>query len=411
MDERDTTAVIDRTLAGDPPVTGHPDERELQRLTQALAAERPAPDVVFVAELDERVRDGFAPDSDGIRNPFARVRSALAARTFGRPPMALLGGVASMLIALVVVVALTGGQDGGDSASTSAVGGASGGATGARELARPKVDVGEPTPPRGDFSRSSSAQAERIQLDSRLATPVTPPRRGGFAPGTRDRRIQRSASLTLAAPADKLDRVAMDITKITERHRGFVLTSSLATGDEGATTGGDFELKIPAARLQPALDDLAKLGQVRARTQAGEDVTARFVTAGDRLEAARAERRSLLSRLEQADTDIEAESLRLQLDGNAGEINRLRGRLRNLRIGTDYATVGVVLEARGGDGGATTHGDGLGGALDDAVESLGDSLEIAIRVLGVLVPLGLLTAVLAVVARKLLRRRRESALS
>jgi|GEM_PF-1168067 len=398
MDERETTAVIDRTLAGDPLTTGYPAERELQELTLALSAERPAPDMVFVAELDERVREGF-PRVRG--NPFARVQGALAARSFGRPPMALMGGVASLLLALLLVVSLTSGSD-DDPASTSIVG-AGDNASGAREMARPGVDVGEPTP---------SRRFSRARMDDSISSPLAPvpPRRDGFAPGTRDRRIQRSASLTLAAPADELDSVAADITRITERHRGFVLSSSLTTGDEGATTGGDFELKIPAARLQPALADLAKLGQVRARTQSGEDVTAHFVTAGDRLEAARAERGNLLTRLEQATTDLEAESLRLQLDANAGEINRLHGRIRNLRISTDYATVGVVLEARNGDESAAP-GDGLGGALDDALDSLGDSLELAIRILGVLIPLGALAAALAFAARALLRRRRESALS
>jgi hypothetical protein len=38
MDARDTTAVIDRALAGEMPVTGYPLERELQELTLALAS-------------------------------------------------------------------------------------------------------------------------------------------------------------------------------------------------------------------------------------------------------------------------------------------------------------------------------------------------------------------------------------
>jgi hypothetical protein len=372
--------VIDRTLAGDAPATGYPAERELQELTLALSAERPAPDMAFVAELDERVREGFPREH---RNPFARAQAAVAARDFGRPSMALMGGIASLLLVLAIGVSLLGRGDNADRTT---------GSTPTQE------SVGGED--RGAFAPDAGGGAIEPAL----------PRRGGFAPGTRDRRIQRSASLTLAAPADELDGVAADITRITERHRGFVLSSSLTTGDEGATTGGDFELKIPAARLQPALADLAKLGQVRARTQSGEDVTARFVTAGDRLEAARAERRNLLTRLEQATTDLEAESLRLQLDANAGEINRLRGRIRNLRISTDYATVGVVLEARDGDESAAP-GDGIGGALDDALDSLGDALELAIRILGVQIPLGLLAAVLALAARALLRRRRESALS
>ena len=41
-------------------------------------------------------------------------------------------------------------------------------------------------------------------------------------------------------------RVAEQVTAVTNRHGGFVLSSSVNTGDEGA--GGDFELRIPADR-------------------------------------------------------------------------------------------------------------------------------------------------------------------
>jgi hypothetical protein len=297
----------------------------------------------------------------------------------------------------VIAVSLLGSDGDGDSKTVTDMPSAAIEDSGGRSVA--PVAPGEPAPP----NLPSVATPER----SLLAPPI---RRGrGFAPGRSERRIQRSASLTLAAPDDRLERVAADIARITERYRGFVLNSSLATGDEGAVTGGMFELRIPAARLQPALADLAKLGQVRSRTQAGEDVTAAFVTAGDRLQAARAERRNLLTRLEQADTDVEAESLRLQLDANAGEVNRLRGQLRRLRISTDYATVSVVLETS--DGEAAAPGDGLGGAVDDALDTLGDSLELAIRALGILLPVALLATLLLLAGRMLLRRRRESALS
>jgi hypothetical protein len=373
------------------------DEREL---TALIEAERPSPDVVFVAELDERVRQGFPRE-----RKLDRVRTALAARDVTRPSLAVVGGFASLLIAVVVAVSLsTGGNGDGPVAGLS---------QGDGSASAPVMPESLPTTQETGGGKALDAVQDRDAIRSSLRdqslASQSPLARRGFAPGTRDRRIRRSATLTIAAPDDRLDRVAGDITKITERYRGFVLSSSLATGDEGVTTGGSFELQIPAARLQPALADLGDLGQVRARTQNGDDVTAAFVTAGDRLQAARAERRSLLGRLEQADTDVEAESLRLQLDANAGEVNRLRGQIRRLRISTDYATVSVALEAR--DGEAAPPGDGLGGAIDDALDSLGDSLELAIRALGVLLPLALLAAVLTLIARATLRRRRESALA
>lgn len=424
MDERETTAVIDRALAGDPPATGYPRERELQELTLALAAEAPEPDADFATELDERVQLGFPRDGRTARLTLARARIVATARRtaaglaprLSRRGAPLAGGIASAAVAVVAVLALSGGDAsherddlpaGGSLARTAPAGDAGGG----RRLAAPPAAVERRRVTDGareSFLDSDAVGAVRADAPVQLPSPL---RRPGFAPGVRERRIERSATLTLAAPAERLDRVAAAIASVTERHRGFVLRSSLSTGGGGATTGGDFELRIPAARLQPALADLAELGQVRARTQSGEDVTAAFVTAGDRLEAARAERRGLLARLEAAASDNEAESLRLRLDANAGEINRLRGRIRNLRAQTDYASVSVTLEPRDGDGGSTAPGDGLGGALDDAVSTLGGSLELAIRVLGVAIPLGLVAGAAALSARAIRRRRREAALA
>ena len=142
--------------------------------------------------------------------------------------------------------------------------------------------------------------------------------------------------------------MADGIATVTDRYDGFVLRSSLSTGEDGDGTG-DFQLRIPEKDLQPALRDLAKLGDVRSRSQSGQDVTREFVSAQDRLQAARAERRSLLRRLEAAKTDTEAEAIRRRLDLNAGEVRGLRAQVRELRTRTDYATVSVTLR-QDGDG-------------------------------------------------------------
>jgi hypothetical protein len=425
MDARETTAVIDRTLAGETAVTGYPLERELQELTLALAAQAAAPEADFARQLDDRVARGFPRDRGSARLTLAWARTTAALSK--RPSLALVGAVASLLIALVVAVPLLTGGDAVQRAelpSATPAQDQSGGAAGLDSLADGSVAA---QPPAAAKRRTEALRAglatepavARPDRDAALAddgaqsliAPAPPVDRPGFAPGTRDRRIERSATLTLAAPDERLDRVAGDIATVTDRHRGFVLSSSLATGDEGATTGGQFELRIPAGRLDAALADLARLGQVRSRTTAGQDVTAAFVTAGDRLEAARAERASLLTRLEVADTDNEATALRLQLDANAGEINRLRSRIASLRVRTNYASVAVALQSTDASAPVpSVEGDGLGGAFRDAGDSLSGALELLIRALGVAIPLALLAAAVGFGVRAFRSRRRESAL-
>jgi len=154
-----------------------------------------------------------------------------------------------------------------------------------------------------------------------------------------------------------------------------VLSSSVSTGQDSA--GGDFALRIPSARLRPALRDLAALADVRTQTQTGRDVTREHVTTKDRLQAARAERRSLLRRVELAATDEDAEAIRRRLDLVAGEISGLRSQLRSLRLRTDYAVVTVSLLSKDGD-----QGGAAGSSFDDA---LGDAGDLLVGLAGVIV--------------------------
>jgi hypothetical protein len=132
------------------------------------------------------------------------------------------------------------------------------------------------------------------------------------------------------------------------------------------------------------------------------------VTAKDRLQAARAERRSLLRRLELATTDEEAEAIRRQLDLVAGEINGLRAQLRNLRLRTNYAVVDVTLAQAKQDNGQL---GSLGDSFDDAGDLLAGFAGVTIRVMALALPLGLIALVAWLAARTLRRRRRESALA
>jgi hypothetical protein len=342
-------------------------ERELQELALSLRADTPAPDDQYAERLAQRVHDGFPRPARGMGRAFRFPRWLTRPRT-----LSLAGGTVTLLVLVGVALSL---QDGGEEDGREIL--ASGRATEEAPSA-----LGSPPSAAGD----------------------------DFEPGRGRRAIERSAELTLAAAGEELDRVADEVIAVTDRHRGFVLRSSVTSGDDGST-GGTFELRIPAERLRPALRQLAELGHVRSRTQSGQDVTREVAGVADRLRTARAERRSLLRRLERAGTDAEAESIRRRLDLVAREIRGLRSQARNLRLRTDYASVSVELVQEKENG---SEGAGLGStgdALDDAVGSLAGALNLALRVLGVLLPFALLGGLSWLVARSIRKRRREAALS
>jgi hypothetical protein len=228
----------------------------------------------------------------------------------------------------------------------------------------------------------------------------------GFAPGQANRRIERTYSLELAVPGDQMTRVADGVSTVAYRHGGFVLSSSVDTNENGGD--GEFSLRIPTDQLRPALRDLGDLAPVKSQSQEGRDVTRQHVTAKDRLQAARAERRSLLRRLEAATTDTEAEALRRRLDIVAGEISGLRSQLRDLRLRTDYAVVNVSLRETHKDSGSL---GSFGDSLNDAGKLLAGFAGVTIIVLALAVPLSLIALLAWLAGRALWRRRRESALA
>ena len=426
--ERDLRAV-DAALHDGAADHDDPFVRELQELGLLLQAEAAEPEDEFAEALEKRVREGFPARPGSARALADEVRDGLvAARGWPRSAVRKLPSPRRMLpaaAALVTVVVIgfgvssvdlsrdqddagIAGSGGGEIAQSDDDGGAGSAGGGGGEAAPGEAQdeaarAAEPALPLAQPDAPQSAAGSGAQAFA------PPSRGGGFAPGRSNRKVERSISMTLEAPDEEIPALAQDVTQVTNRHGGYVLTSTLNSDEEGAE--GFFELRIPTGRLRPALADLAGLATVRSQSQSGQDVTRRHVTLRDRLQAARAERRSLLRRLEIAETDEEAEAIRRRLDIVAGEINGLRGLLRDLRLRTEYAVVSVELAGTEGDSGS----GGAGGSFDDAVNDAGDLAVglagVLIRVLAIALPLGLIAALGWLATSLLRRRRRESVLA
>jgi hypothetical protein len=382
MTETEVLTAIDDALDTGMPTEADPVARELQELALMLQADSPEPTEAYSEWLDRRVEKGF-PKRSSSKAPW------------WQPLLQPAAFVAMVAVPVLVITALAGGLSGssGDDSSGASSGGSMAETAGADSA--------------GGGGRAASGPADSAAQPAVSDPGASVLSRRGFVPGRADRRIERTFALELEVPVDQMQRVADQVTAVTNRHGGFVLNSSVSTGED--SSGGDFNLRIPVTEVRPALRDLAALADVRSQSQTGRDVTPAYVTARDRLRAARAERKSLLRRLEVATTDAEAEAIRRRLDIVAGQINALRGRLHGLRLRTDYAVVTVSLQAKNGD-----EGGAGGGSFDDAMHDAGDILVgtagIIVRVLAVALPLGLIALLGWLAGRALQRRRRESAL-
>lgn len=349
----------------------------------------PRPDPEFAAAMDAWADDGFPPRRERRRPSFRLGAWFDRATRVARSPLGI-AGVGTAVAAIVIAAVLV-----GDSVERTRTGDRDAGA--ASPTLAPETAAEPP---------SDALRAEPYSM----TVPPVPPSGGGIAPGERDRRIERSAQMTLAAPADDFGSTADRILQVTDRQRGFVLRSNVTTGD---SPSGDFQLRIPVDRLQIALRDLAALGDVRARSDTGQDVTREYLSATDGYADARAERRALLRRLAAADDDDAIQRLRDRLDANARERASLRGQIRDLRERTNYAAVSVTLVEKGGGGDDGEGGAGVGGtddALDDALGLLVGSFNWLLRALGVLIPVAVVGGAAWWAGRTFRRRRREAVL-
>jgi len=385
MNQETTTILIDTALASGGATALDPEERKLQELVLAVRDDAPAPDPDFELRMNARVAAGFPPRRAGGSG---RIRALLTTR----PQLAALGAAASLLVALVVALAVTG--SGGSPRSSSS-------------------GAGTAVTDRGGAARNTSAApAEKAITPSasgdEAAPPATPapvpPAPGGFV-GGRNRKVERSAELVLAAPKDKISQVGDPIVALTDRYRGFVLSSSVTSAGD-SDSSGTFDLRVPVASLRPALRDLSALGDVLSRTETVGDVTASFVNARTRLQELNAERRGLLRRLEKAETDRAAGAIRARLRIVNSQIDSQMQALTDLRRRTSYATVAVTLETKKGGG----SGGGIGTGARDLRDSLIAAANLGLRVLGVALPIAIVIALLWVGGGWLSRRRREAVL-
>jgi len=322
-----------------------------------------------------------------------------------------LGAAATVMLVAVLVVAGPNGSDdsedggGGDAsvAMESSGGGNGGGATAAEDSAR------------SSSSSSESDSSGGAEPQSALAPGSVPPAPDQGSPGSdgRDnRRVERSASLTLAARPRNIDAVSADIQTVTSQQGGFVVSSTVNSSRNGG--GGQFELRIPARNLDEAMTALSRLGAVRERADRSHDITAETVSARSRLRDAKTERKSLLTQLAAAVTVQETGAIRARLSLVSREIEQARASLRRVNNRAAFSTVAVSLVADRSAGAPDTEEDDgswtPGDAARDALRVLEVIAGIALIALAIAVPLALLALLAATALHLTRRRRREHAL-
>lgn len=119
---------------------------------------------------------------------------------------------------------------------------------------------------------------------------------------------------------------------------------------ENATTREDKSahviLRVPAARLNEALDSLALLGKVTNRSLSEQDVTAQSVDLEARVASFRAARDKLRELLDRATTVADAVAAQAELARVQAELDSLEAQLKALQNSVSLSQLSITLNRR-----------------------------------------------------------------
>ncbi len=354
-----------------------------EQIGAELRALRVTPSEDFSAELDAWAAAGFPSLKQIDRQIKPRPRIGTLIRR--RPVLAALSAAAVIVTVVgISVAAYLHERSGSDLLSGS------GGHGDALMSAPSKVHE-------NSLRQPAPAVSSGRGIELQLKAPASRPRNG------RSQIQELSAALGLSTDAAKIQSAADGVVDVTNRYDGFVDSSDVHI--RGLQSHASFSLRIPAAHLRDALDDISTLGRVTVRDEGSTNVTGAYVDAGKAYQEARAKVDSLLAQLASASDPTEAASIRQQLAPARQQLAAAREALRSVKGRVAYAPVTVQIRADEGDGSWS-----IGDAADDAGNVLKAIAGGTLVTLAVLVPLGALLALMWVGAGVYTRRRREATL-
>jgi hypothetical protein len=368
-------ATIDRVLGGR---ETDPGDAALAELALLLRDERPDPEPGWAARLDERAAAGFPRGGGGRGGKRSSRRGGW---------MAPAGARATLLLAVVVVAVVHGG--GGTSGENAASSGSAGAPTATTVVpgAQPGAMERDAAPFNNAY-RASGASADSNKI----------------APGTENRKVDRDAQLALSTQPDEVRSVTGEVISITRSLGGIVASSQVSENPDGASAS--LQLTIPTRNLDQALDRMTDLADVDSLNESAVDITRPVIDAKDRLRDAEARRRELLQALGNATTESEADALEAKIADARREIARAEAAYERVTRKARLSDLAVTVASNPD---ASTHRS-LGDWLDDAVDVLRTVAGVLLVALAVLVPLGLIAALVGWIVARVRRRRRERAL-
>jgi len=263
---------------------------------------------------------------------------------------------------------------------------------------------------RSDVSQQSvgrDTQAEKTMLESATVPGSLAPTQGAADAATDDRAQRVSATLTVeVSDSDAVSRAAQEALDLTRSLGGYVVSSSVVTGEEGSAA---ITVRVPVGKVQDAIAGLSGLGRIVSQQVTIDDLQQTLDELEKREATVRGQIARIRARLETETLDAQTEAvLRAKLQTLRSELTELRTGISSTEAEGRISTIQLTVVTPGAIG-AVAPPSRIDRAVDEALNVLAWEGVIALGMLIVLAPFALV-AFAAWLGRRLYRRHEEERL-
>jgi Domain of unknown function (DUF4349) len=266
---------------------------------------------------------------------------------------------------------------------------------------------------RSDVSPVASTQQDTGRAFGQLAPSTeadklsAPTRQGAAGAAIPDRAQRVSATLTVeVSDPDAVSRAAQDALDLTRSLGGYVVSSSVATGEEGSAS---LTVRVPVARVQDAITGLSGLGRIVSQQVTIDDLQATLDELTKREATVRSQIARIRARLESETLDPQTEAvLRARLQTLRSELTELRTGISSTEAEAHMSTIQLTVVTPGASG-AVAPPSRIDRTIDEALNVLAWEGVVALGLLIVLAPFAVVAAA-AWLGRRLYRRHEEERL-
>ncbi|MCC6246040.1 MAG: DUF4349 domain-containing protein [Gemmatimonadaceae bacterium] len=274
------------------------------------------------------------------------------------------------------------------------------------QIGRPAFAESNASPAVGGAMRSEALGGTTLVgvADSAVSEPAAPGAPTAGQPADPGAMVIRNGSASIRV--DSLEVALAALRAMAARHGALVGNSSLSAG-EYEVRSASVEIRVPAARFDSLINGLNPIGVVESVSQTAQDVGEEFVDISARVANARRLEERLLTLLQTRTGKLEdVLAVERELSRVREEIDRYDGRLRYLKTRVAMSTLTVSLHEKAPLVNPNPGENVLVLAFTKAWQLFVRVIAKGIELLGIIIPIGVLLALL-LAWRARWRRRRQ----